>query len=122
MELAEEQMVDFLDQINEKLSELCSVDFAHVTDLVSYVEKADLLLRLDGFRLDSSDIEDLETDQDESVGELTEVIFPIYTSNSDQSEFDLTVSYTFDDDMGRYLIDMDVDYSREDDDEDDEDE
>ena len=53
---------------------------------------------------------------------MTEVIFPIYTSNSDQSEFDLTVSYTFDDDMGRYLIDMDVDYSREDDDEDDEDE
>lgn len=119
MELNEENMIDFLDQINDKLSEVCAVDFAHVTDLVSYVEKADLLLRLDGFRLDSSDIESLEADQEESIGEITEVVFPIYTSDGDQSDFDLTVSYTFDDDMGRYLIDMDVDYSREDEDEED---
>lgn len=118
----EEQMIDFLDQINEKLSELCATDFAHVTDLSSYVEKADLFLRLDGFRLDSSDIEALETDQDESIGELTEVLFPVYSSDGDQTEFDLTLSYTFDDDMGRYLIDMEVDYTREDEEEDDEEE
>lgn len=113
MEMLEHQESDFLDKINDRLVELCDTDFAHVTDLVSYVERADHYLRLEGYRLDPEDVERLSSAQETAEGELSEDIFPIYSNDGEQTEFDLTVSYTFDEDLARYLIDMEVDYSWE---------
>jgi len=104
---------DAIDAINDILTTYCDDQFDNQTEVVSYVERADATLRLHALKLDSADIEAFAASDDDARGEAVSTTFPIYGTNDEQTEYDLVVTYTFDEDDGRFIIDMEMLYSFE---------
>ncbi len=107
---------DVVDFINDLLTKTCETSMQSGEDVASYIEKADEILRMKGLSLDFSDIEnvrgDVDTDLDD--GEVVNILLPIYRAD-EQSEYNLAVNYSWEDDMDSLLIDMEMQYVWEED-------
>lgn len=101
---------DELDAINDQLTVFCERTFSDSGEVVSFIEFADSMIRTKGMHLDYSDIEDIRTNlETPEAQEAVNFVIPIY-KNSEQTEYNLVVTYFQSEPDSNFEIEMEVQY------------
>lgn len=106
-----ESLDDDIDEINDILTSYCDQPSASV-DVAAFIEKADATLRLKNLQLDFDDVEAAKLDSMDSDG-IVSLSFPVYDADKQQTDLDLVLSYVFDEEDGKFLIDLELCYEWE---------
>lgn len=104
---------DELDDINDQLTVFCERTFTDYSEVIDFVEHADMLLRSKGLNLHYNDVENIRISlEDLSEKEAISFTIPVY-KDDEQSDYNLVVTYYRDSMDGEYEIDMELQYSWE---------
>lgn len=110
-----EEFSDSLDNINDAITDLTVDNFTGMESVETLIVDINKVLGDNGMSIDFNDVENVFSEWEEPTEfEAVNVVFPLYDSENSVTEYNLSITYAYDDANSKSLIiDAEVQYEWE---------